>query len=302
MIAQPVIGNAEDFTIGTVLEFQKCDTTGVTPGNAGANQTWDFSSLVPLSDTLIQWIVPPSSVPNGDLFPDANLVEKDSEGRLVFVNKTDSESYGVGFDDMTDTYPPLVYSDPMLFMKRPITYGTTFTDTFVFQGSPGTGIITVEADGYGTLILPNGIYNNVLRVKFTETHPYFTATIYTWFDGTHTSALLKITNASSEPPSVEYLLNESTPSAIDKGNSSNFHIKVFPNPFTSSTHIELGKISPNLSLVVENVFGQKVKQLEPFSGQTITLTRDNLPSGLYFLRLITQEGKVMAAEKLLIVD
>lgn len=43
--AQPIITNAEDFTIGTVLKFQKCNPTSVSAGSAGANQTWDFSTL-----------------------------------------------------------------------------------------------------------------------------------------------------------------------------------------------------------------------------------------------------------------
>jgi hypothetical protein len=35
------------------------------------------------------------------------------------------------------------------------------------------------------------------------------------------------------------------------------------------------------------------------SGQTVSLSRDNLPSGVYFIRL-TEEKKIIAVEKLII--
>ena len=47
--------------------------------------------------------------------------------------------------------------------------------------------------------------------------------------------------------------------------------------------------------------GQQVKQVNNINGQTITLQRDNLSNGFYFIRL-TQGNKTIATEKLVVVD
>lgn len=107
--AQPVIEDAENFSIGMILHYQVCDPQGFEPGPAGPNQTWDFSSLRPLPDTITQWMASPSSHPLGVLFPNANLLEMHSDGKRIFISKTANESYLVGYDDTTDAYPPTLY-------------------------------------------------------------------------------------------------------------------------------------------------------------------------------------------------
>jgi len=78
-------------------------------------------------------------------------------------------------------------------------------------------------------------------------------------------------------------------------------IKVFPNPFFAQTTLRTDNLFKNATLTVYNSFGQEVKQIINISGQSITLNRDNLPSGLYFIRL-TQENKTLATGKLIITD
>lgn len=78
-------------------------------------------------------------------------------------------------------------------------------------------------------------------------------------------------------------------------------INIFPNPFSYSTILQTDKYFNDATLTVYNSSGQIVKQLKNISGQTVTLFRDNLPSGLYFLRL-TQESKVIMAGQLVITD
>ncbi|MFC2170991.1 T9SS type A sorting domain-containing protein, partial [Calditrichota bacterium] len=65
----------------------------------------------------------------------------------------------------------------------------------------------------------------------------------------------------------------------------------YPNPFNSATKISYGlPHSDHVSLQVYNTLGQQVSTL--FEGykqpgiHTVNLSAQNLPSGLYFLRLI----------------
>ena len=57
----------------------------------------------------------------------------------------------------------------------------------------------------------------------------------------------------------------------------------------------------NASLTVYNLYGQAVKQIDNLSGQTVIFQRDNLTSGLYFVRL-TQDGNTISADKFVVVD
>jgi hypothetical protein len=76
---------------------------------------------------------------------------------------------------------------------------------------------------------------------------------------------------------------------------------IFPNPFTSSATIQTSGNLSNASLTIFNAYGQTIKQMKNISGHTITFSRENLPSGLYFFQL-TDENKIIAIEKVLICD
>jgi len=78
-------------------------------------------------------------------------------------------------------------------------------------------------------------------------------------------------------------------------------VRIYPNPFSSATTLQTGKIFNGVTLTIYNSIGETVKQIKNISGQTVTLSRDNLASGLYFIRL-TEENKVITVAKLVITD
>jgi len=88
---------------------------------------------------------------------------------------------------------------------------------------------------------------------------------------------------------------------LDSNENSDKNISVFPNPFISSTTIKTISNLKNATLTIYNSFGKALKQIKNISGKTISLLRYNLPSGLYFIRL-TEENKMIAVEKLIIID
>lgn len=79
------------------------------------------------------------------------------------------------------------------------------------------------------------------------------------------------------------------------------NIFVSPNPFCTQTVLQTDNLLHNATLTIYNSFGQTVKQIKNISGQEIKLQRDNLPGGLYFLRL-TEENKTLTTEKIIIAD
>ncbi len=83
--------------------------------------------------------------------------------------------------------------------------------------------------------------------------------------------------------------------------NTEYKFKVIPNPFSLTANLESSKILKNATLVIYNLYGQTVKQINNISGQAITLHRNNLPSGLYFLCLI-QNHKVIFTDNFVITD
>ncbi|OQX78254.1 MAG: hypothetical protein B6D64_07150 [Bacteroidetes bacterium 4484_276] len=78
-------------------------------------------------------------------------------------------------------------------------------------------------------------------------------------------------------------------------------IKIFPNPFSSSTTLQTSTKFENLTLTILNSFGQEVKQFKNIHGNSFTFNRENLPGGIYFLHLF-QKNELNAIEKVVIID
>jgi hypothetical protein len=76
-------------------------------------------------------------------------------------------------------------------------------------------------------------------------------------------------------------------------------IIIYPNPFSTQTTLQTDNPFHNATLTVDNCFGQTVAQIKNINGQTVVFSRDNLASGLYFVRL-TEENKTIAVDKLVI--
>ena len=96
-------------------------------------------------------------------------------------------------------------------------------------------------------------------------------------------------------------MREHDPLLVEGLNSSDPHIKIYPNPFASQTQIVSDEDFYNQSLAIYNAVGQQVKQIDNISGSAITLYRDNLPPGLYFARLRRADGTCTSL-KIMITD
>jgi hypothetical protein len=89
--------------------------------------------------------------------------------------------------------------------------------------------------------------------------------------------------------------------SIDEVDYSNTSITIYPNPFSAQTVLKSNDYLSNATLTVYNSFGQTVREIKNISGNTITLNRDKLPAGLYFIRL-EQDNKQIEIKKIIIND
>ena len=100
----------------------------------------------------------------------------------------------------------------------------------------------------------------------------------------------------------ERLINISGTTGINNYEQNiNPRISIFPNPFSTQTTLQTNMIFKNATLTVYNSYGQIVKQIKYISGQTVSLHREDLPMGLYFI-LLTQDSKTITTDKLIITD
>lgn len=76
-------------------------------------------------------------------------------------------------------------------------------------------------------------------------------------------------------------------------------IFVSPNPFSSQTTFRTNRLFENATLTVYNSFGQTVKQINNIEGPAVTLLRERLPEGMYFVGF-SQNNLRIATKKVLI--
>ena len=141
----------------------------VEPGIAGPNQIWDFSKIEFTGKSPVSLMQPASSLKITGV-EEYNVLLKDN-GYDYFMNSSESKLEERGYVSK-EKKMTLSYSDPVIKMKYPFFYGDQFTDPFTgvafFSETSRidfSGNNTVSADAYGTLILPDMVLKNVLRVK-----------------------------------------------------------------------------------------------------------------------------------------
>lgn len=157
----------------------------VSPGEAGQDMIWDFSSLTPVNEKYELEYLEPELL--GDsiyvLGRDTFLKEQYNRQDLIvglehytlyYYRSTDSTLCITGFENpVTQVH----CQHPVLSMRYPFEYGCEYADTFEMKGIysgkiPFTtrGSVAVRADATGLMILPDGdTLNHVTRVKTVQT-------------------------------------------------------------------------------------------------------------------------------------
>lgn len=121
-----------------------------------------------------------------------------------------------------------------------------------------------------------------------------------WQNEIYLSYICAVVPFSSNWTGVKILTYNSCSSGIDKQEAEN-KLTIFPNPFSTKSVLKSDHFLENVTLTMANVFGQTVKIIKNISGHIVTLSRDNLPCGLYFVRL-AQNNRIILTKKILITD
>lgn len=191
-IAQPTLTKCEKYQPNTIMKYYACDPN-VPQGDSGANVTWDFSSIA--HDTKEMVAV---NLSYTDTVYDANIHKLFiyTDTLHLYLNLDSQYTYTIA-SNKKSYIQPIILKNGKIVSKHNINYLDTLVDSFE-RKDVGFGRNTIIADGYGTLILPNKTYNNILRIRieeeFTDTTSWggltYHSILYKWYDTAHTSYLL----------------------------------------------------------------------------------------------------------------
>jgi hypothetical protein len=287
------------------------------PGNAGPDQIWDFSKIQSIGTNPASHT---ANMPARHLegLGNSNVVLIDHGYQYYLsVNENKLEEMGLVSKDYS-----FVFSDPMLKMKYPFYYGDNFTDKYSGTGSYKedrkveiSGDYTVIADGYGTLILPERILKNALRLRIEEkgvqVNPCNSIERkierFLWYIPSARYAVLGFTSseytATGQKPIITNtgFINEKMFNSDDLNTVSNDQaaddlaegsIILFPNPFSkklSYNYFLRKKMAVSIQLMdmagrdLINILSDQEQPEGIHSGEIDAIARD-LRMGVYYLR------------------
>jgi len=151
-----------------------------SPGASGTNCVWDFSKATALN------VAKSTSDLSEDNSTLGTITASRNDGCEFYFTTTENDNEYWGYKAGKQQ---LLLTDPIVKTKYPQTFGTQFSGkyagTVTVEGSNSTqkveGAYSTDADGIGTIILPDGVSFPALRVKTTEGNATFERVKYLWY-------------------------------------------------------------------------------------------------------------------------
>lgn len=309
-IAQPTLtANGINANVGESFTYNTCSY--INPGGSGASQTWDFSSMNNNSSITVN-MVTPSSTTYGSSFPLANVAWTTSSTANYFkISSTAFQNYGLYYSAYV-----IPYSNPEDMLRYPFSYNDTYNDTWATQFVSGgyifyrTGTTTVTADGYGTLITPNGTYLDVLRVHLEQNYQdsayisgypniiTYNNNQYLWYKyGIHIQ-LASVYSLTSTIGSNSNGGSYTTGNVgINVSPESLISYDIYPNPASEKAFIDINLTKPQkIQIQLFNSLGQSAcydNCIDGIKGENIIqLDINQIPDGIYFAKVVCDNNIV----------
>lgn len=314
--AQPVITNSVVQQVGNSSTFRVYNAEIISAGLSGANVTWDFSGIN-FTETRVFDYKDPSTMPGGSSFTTANLgLDQNGDPQFYFIaSSQDLVQIGGKIATLTEDYS----SNTKKILSFPITYGNVLNDTFEGTAQLATilasriGTSVIEADGYGTLILPYTTFNDVLRVRTVSVYEdellgnvvnSGVDTAYAWYvEGvkdyvfTHTRVT---SNTFGDVSYGAYL--DTMYVGINNLSKQDLKFGVSPNPASDELNISYhSKSGESLKIELFDLSGKLIKSEEVLAGKGdykhILLVSD-IRNGFYTLKV--SAGKQSGIQNVLV--
>ncbi len=328
-MAQPTINLASVPGFGTTITTRDVDGTGINPGPAGANQTWNFTAYPDTGAPVSLTYVNPASTPFAVDFPNSNYAFESEtiDGAINYgyynLNASSFELLGNATVNADNTTQVISLSNPQTALSFPATLNSTNSDTYKVQFAnelfsiASTGTATYIADAYGTLTTSLGTYNNVLRLKRRNTSLDTISSPFGTFYGTSSSTAYEYMRVAAGATLAAWTISYDTsqtdlggetislntrhttgefPAATEQANNA-VNLGVFPNPASNQVLIMLTEDA------IVSVFdlGGRAMLSQEFSligGSMPILNVSALPAGTYIAQA---KGKTFSSSAKLII-
>jgi hypothetical protein len=338
--AQITINGADLPSVNGIYIRDNAGNTNIIDLNVtGPNNTWDYSSLTSNGIDTIDYMEvsstnfayqfyfnnPFSPDYNSDLaidgvdFPSIPLIPITVTDVINYLKIGNSFYYRTGFGASISGIPASIKYDPRdKLLPLPCDFGTTITNAFesLIQ-VPSLGAYaerksrTVEIDGWGTLLLPDGGSYNTLRVKSTITgvDSFYVdqlglgfgipnnQTEYRWYAQGEGEPVLSV-NVSILGTTANYKHHD--PSGIFAKSMLKSGLDLYPNPAMDMAQIKYYTPEQDaLTILVLDITGKVVlsqqEQSTAHTNNTFQLNVESLPTGFYTLQL-KQQGSISSAK------
>lgn len=281
-------------------------------GNPGAGQTWDFGNLTADSSAVVTVEVP-STTPGGTQFPNATAAVVAPDGTDYY--KAGSNLLELeGLSLFGQTVP---LSNSASYLPFPCTFQSSWEDdiggTLDFQGFPleVTGSVIGIADGYGTLVLPEGSVSDVMRVRRVTSTAIATPfgnfqledETYSFYKAGVGLPILEISNTNGDllgsPVEIQTLQwIDLTSVGLDELGQRSGNLMLWPNPTTERVSILVdANVGQRLQIEVLDVQGRSMTAVPAttvgMGARLQEVDLQGLPAGMYMVRVLDEKGLQM---------
>ncbi len=295
--------------------IEQCDSLGVTPGSAGAAQTWNFAVTNPKA---ARTYTTSNTLPNNSSYPNANVSVYSALNDVSYYFSDNNSLKYYGGNLVINAYDLTVkYAQPAILAVYPMSLNTTTTAAisgtislvlFGFPVNPTfTGTSTVTAEGTGTLVLPAKTFNDAVRVKTSQLLSASGATVnlvnYDYYSVSTSKAPMYSIQTSTIMASGQPT-NTQTITTVQKGyqfvgihevQSSKIELTVFPNPATTSINFSTSNLDA-AKVIAFDVAGNIVatETMEMGKGKMNT---SSLSNGIYLYSVLGKDNQVLKTGK-----
>lgn len=146
------------------------------PGASGAQVQWNFSQAQRIDSSRVE-VISPAGVNGAAMFPGANQVYSEDMMSFTFYKLDNTGLTSLGLSADIPGFEPSVYTPGHTELNFPFSYQdqtlASYSSEFAFSGADlgiyrivirSTHTVSIEADGYGTLVTPAGTWE-ALRLK-----------------------------------------------------------------------------------------------------------------------------------------
>lgn len=282
--------------------------------NEGANVTWDFSlnTFNSLEDSGIYRNLT-STVPGWNY----NLAFEHygSNQPLLDVYEVNaSEIRYSGYARSDQSIDTLILTSPSLLLPVPISFGDSYAENlgghYVNNGNniPVTGRTFLDADAWGTLILPWITYNDILRIHVRDSLNVFgfpqINDSYYYYSASENFPVMVI---QQKNPPTGYAVRTAGPVGITEQQFEE-KIRLFPNPARDHAFLDLPHAGgPSWHIGILDLSGKILRDLHLTNNRgglvrldPISIGLGDLPRGVYLVKVQSGTSQNVVYKKIVL--